>query len=162
MTADPSRRSGAIDVPADALAALRSITSEGADWFERSHHEAALAVEPVLLELARLRIATLFRDTGEMARRNAVARAAGLTDDKVAELVRWHRSPLFDEPERACLAFVEQFVIDVSAITAEQVGAVLAHLDPDACFGFVCAVYLLDQDQRLRLMFETLGDDLEA
>lgn len=152
-------RAGAIDVPGDVLAALRSITEDGAESFARIHVEASLTVDPVLLELARIRIAMLMQDDRESTRRNAVARDAGLTEAKVAELVRWERSPMFDELERACLSFVEQFVLDVSAITAEQVDAMLAHLDPESCFGLVSALYVLDQDQRLRLMFDSLEAD---
>src|SRR6478752_5769055 len=66
--------------------------------------------DPVLLELARIRIATLLRYPAEVARRNPRARDAGLTEAKVADLPAWPTSPLFTARERACLSLTEQFV----------------------------------------------------
>src|SRR5436309_3242783 len=77
--------------------------------------------DPVLLELARLRIATMLGNTGELARTNLTARDAGLTEGKVTNLASWPTSPLFTDPERACLAFTEQFVIDANGVTDAQV-----------------------------------------
>jgi hypothetical protein len=76
--------------------------------------------DPVLLELARIRIATLLGHTGELARRNAKARAAGLTEAKVANLPAWPTSPLFTTRERACLSLAEQFVMTLTASPAHR------------------------------------------
>src|SRR5438132_4401755 len=82
--------------PFDALSGLAAAAWESAD--------------PVLLELARLRIATLLRNTGELERRTVKARDAGLDESKVADLAAWPTSPLFTARERACLSLTEQFV----------------------------------------------------
>jgi alkylhydroperoxidase family enzyme len=110
--------------------------------------------DPVLLELSRLRIATLLRNTPELPRRTAAARAAGLTEAKVAELAAWPTSPRFDAQERACLALVEQFVMDANGVTEEQVDAVTGALGPEGCYAFVQAVSALETFQRACL---TLG-----
>jgi alkylhydroperoxidase family enzyme len=117
----------------------------GAAWEE---------TDPVVLELARLRIATLLGANGELARRTAVARDAGVTEAKIDALPSWPSSPLFDARERACLALTEQFAMDASGVTDEQVADVTEHLGADGCYAFVQAVSVLETFQRACL---TLG-----
>ena len=110
--------------------------------------------DPVVLELARLRIATLLGARGELARRTASARDAGLTEAKIDALPSWPTSPLFDARERACLALTEQFVMDANGVTDEQVADVTEHLGAEGCYAFVQAVSVLETFQRACL---TLG-----
>jgi len=112
--------------------------------------------EPVLLELARLRIAKLLGHTAELARRSARATDAGLTEAKVANVPAWPTSPLFSARERACLSLTEQFVIDANGVTDTQVADVTEHLGPQGCYAFVEAVSVLETFQRACL---TLGID---
>lgn len=59
----------------------------------------------------------------------------------------------------ACLAFAEQFALDVSAITPEQRGALIAALGAKAA-PFVQALYAIDFELRLRSAFvELFGSD---
>ncbi len=108
----------------------------------------------MLLELARLRIATLLRNTDELDRRSARARVAGLAEPKVEALAAWPASPLFTACERACLALTEQFVMDANGVTESQVAEVAKHLGPAGCYAFVQAVSALETFQRACL---TLG-----
>jgi alkylhydroperoxidase family enzyme len=110
--------------------------------------------DPVLLELARLRIATLLGHTGERARRSTTAREAGLTESKVANLAAWPTSPMFTARERACLLLTEQFVMDANGVTDAQVADVTEHLGAEGCYAFVEAVSVLETFQRACL---TLG-----
>jgi alkylhydroperoxidase family enzyme len=119
----------------------------GAAWQE---------VDPIVLELSRLRIALVLRYTAELERHSIRAEAAGLTKDKLAELPLWPTSPRFSARERACLALAEQFVIDANGVTETQVAAVSHHLCPDGCYAFVQAVSALETYQRACL---TLGID---
>jgi alkylhydroperoxidase family enzyme len=112
------------------------------------------STDPVVLELARLRIAKLLGSPGQLARRNAGAREAGLTEAKVADLAAWPTSPLFTERERACLSLTEQFVVDANGVTDDQVAQVTEHLGPAGCYAFVEAVSVLETFQRACL---TLG-----
>jgi alkylhydroperoxidase family enzyme len=116
--------------------------------------------DPVLLELCRLRMATLLAYPAEQARRTARARAAGLSEAKVAELPNWPTSPSFDPCERACLALAEQFVIDANGVTDEHVAAVTGHLGPAGCYGFVQALSVVETFQRacLTLGIESVPD----
>jgi alkylhydroperoxidase family enzyme len=110
--------------------------------------------DPVLLELARLRIATLLGYTAELARRSERAMDAGLTEAKVADLAAWPTSPIFTARERACLALTEQFVIDPNGVTDAQVAEVTEHLGARGCYALVEAVSVLETFQRACL---TLG-----
>jgi len=67
------------------------------------------------------------------------------------------------DADPACLAFAEQFALDVSAITAEQRGALTAALGAKAA-AFGQALYAIDFELRLRATFEELfgGDPLPA
>lgn len=67
------------------------------------------------------------------------------------------------DADPACLAFAEQFALDVSAITPEQRGALIAALGAKAA-PFVQALYAIDFELRLRATFEELfgGDPLPA
>lgn len=116
--------------------------------------------DPVLLELCRLRTATLLDFPAETARRTARAAAAGLTDDTVAELPRWPTSPSFGDRERACLALAEQFVIDANGVTDELVADVTEHLGPEGCYAFVQALSMVETFLRacLALGIETRPD----
>jgi alkylhydroperoxidase family enzyme len=118
------------------------------------------ATDPVLLELCRLRMATMLGASAELERRTARARAAGLDETKIDELPAWSTSPRFGADERACLAFAEQFVIDANDVTDEQVAEVTRHLDPDGTYAFVQALSVVETWQRacLTLGIETVPD----
>ena len=110
--------------------------------------------DPVLLELARIRIATVLGYPAERARRSVRARDAGLTEEKVADLPAWPTSARFTACERACLSLTEQFVIDANGVTEAQVADVTEHLGPAGCYALVEAVSVLETFQRACL---TLG-----
>jgi alkylhydroperoxidase family enzyme len=129
----------------DAFRALSDVVA--AAWDE---------TDPVLLELCRLRMATLLGFPAEQARRTARARAAGLEEPKLAELAAWPTSPRFDARERACLTLAEQFVIDANAVTDAHVADVTNHLGSEGCYAFVQALSVVETFQRACL---TLGID---
>jgi alkylhydroperoxidase family enzyme len=118
------------------------------------------ATDPVLLELCRLRMATLLDFRAECARRTARAGAADLADDTAAELAQWPTSPRFGDRERACLAFAEQFVIDANGVTDQLVADVTAHLGTEGCYAFVQALSMVETFLRacLALGIETRPD----
>jgi hypothetical protein len=60
----------------------------------------------------------------------------------------------------ACLAFTDQFVIDVSAMTDALVAAVAAELGADGLVNFVNALLVVEQRLRAQLMFGRLVPEL--
>ena len=125
------------------------------------HEEVWRTVDPVLLELARLRIAMLLGATEALARRTPAAVAAGLDEATIAELALWPSSPRFTARQRACLALTEQFVGDVANVQQEDIDAVLEFLTPAQCYAFTAALLALDEHQRLSLAIPRIFDTEE-
>ncbi len=117
-------------------------------------------MDPLLLELCRLRIASLLGCPAELASRTPAAVAAGLDEARVVVLSQWPTSPLFGSRERACLAFAEQFVIDVAGLDDATAGAVRDALGEEGLVDFVNALLVVEQRQRLRLIWEQLFGDV--
>ena len=112
-------------------------------------------VDPRILELCRLRIATLLGATRHAELRSPAARELGVTEELVAELPGWPTSPRFTSRDRACLALTEQFVMDVSGVDQQLVDSVLEHLTPGECYSFVNAIWAAEALQRTCLVLGT-------
>ena len=119
-----------------------------ADSVSRLHRVIWEQGDPVLLELCRLRIATLLEFEAGLRVRNARAERAGLGQEKIESLNLWPTSPLFSERERACLALAEQMLMDAAGMTDEIVDEVLEHLPPPECYALVQAVNAMETLQR--------------
>jgi len=112
----------------------------------------ARPVDPVLLELCRLRVASLLGCTRALRARRPEAIAAGLAEDRIAALDDWRSAPAFSPAERACLAFTEKFVLDPHAVTDDDVAAITTHLSPAEVVALTEAVALFDGFTRFELM----------
>ena len=123
---------------------------------ESAWDAAWTTVDPVLLELCRLRIATLLDCDAARRERTPAAVARGLDDERIAQLPQWMTSPSFDHRERACLAFAEQFTIDVAALDDATVATVRDCLGEQGLVDFVHALLVVEQRQRLRLVWRQL------
>lgn len=133
-----------------------------AEHLADAHEQVWASLDPVLLEMVRLRIAQLLSNDAELAVRTPAATAAGFDDDLAAELSRWYSSPRFGPRERACLDFVEQWVVDVASVTDAQAAAVTDVLGAEGLASFAAAVLVLEQRQRLRLAWSKLFAPLEV
>lgn len=89
-------------------------------------------VDPKILELCRLRMATLLGNERVWNQpRTAAAVAAGLDAALVDSLAQWPTDARFDDTTRMCLRLAEQYVIDVHGITDELVAQLAAAIGPD-------------------------------
>ena len=120
------------------------------------HATAWQSVDAVVLELCRLRMATLLGLEAEQNERTPTAVAAGLVEAKALDVAQWPTSPQFSNVERACLAFAEWFVIDVASIPDEMALNVVEHLGDEGARTFVTALLVVEQRQRLSLAWERL------
>jgi alkylhydroperoxidase family enzyme len=118
-------------------------------------------IDPVILELCRLRIAGLLGCHTEVAVRSAPAVEGGLTEEMVTALASWPSSPLFDDTTRTCLGFAEQFVIDPAGISAADRTAVRQAVGYPRLVGLAQAVATFDGFCRFRLVLglDSLPDD---
>ena len=118
-------------------------------------HERLLAtiwdgrVSPVTLELCRLRMATLLVSDGALSERSPAARDAGLTEERIRRLPQWPSDPSFSAEERACIGFVELFVIDHGQISDDDVRRLADLLTPEGVVTFTTALIAWDNQHRL-------------
>ena len=126
------------------------------DALDAVSQAAWASVDPVLLELCRLRMAMLFGCPAELAWRTPAAVTAGLEEERIEALAHWPTSQRFGPRERACLAFAEQFVIDVAGIDDVVAGAVVEHLGEQGLADFASALLVVEQRLRLRLTWQRL------
>jgi alkylhydroperoxidase family enzyme len=111
-------------------------------------------VDPVLLELCRLRIAQLHGARHPLSIRTPEARVAGLDEAKLATLAEWWRQPGFSDLERACLRFAEQFVLDAQAMSDEEARPVVAALGEAGTVAFIEALAIFDGFARFCRMLD--------
>lgn len=107
------------------------------DCFDRVEALAAAAVDAQLLDPVRVAVSTALGHREELDRAPVVHGSGD--DPRVA----------------ACVAFAEQFVVDVAGTTDEQRAALGAALGADT-FTFVQALYVVDVFQRGRIALERL------
>jgi alkylhydroperoxidase family enzyme len=107
-------------------------------------------LDPVVLELCRLRVAQLLRCESEQQVRYEPALDAGLTEGQIARLPDWSRDPSFTDAQRAALAFAEQFVLDPHGIDDDCRDAVIDHLELPGLVALCEALALFDGFCRFR------------
>jgi hypothetical protein len=80
----------------------------------------------------------------------------------VADLSRWYSSAQFDDCQKACLAFTEQFVMDVTTLSDVQVNNVIDQLGIAGLVDFASAVLVIEQRHRLRITWSRVLRPIEA
>ncbi len=116
-------------------------------------------VDPVLLELCRLRVAQLLRCESELAARTRPAVDAGLTEEMVDRLAEWPTAECFSDSQRAGLAFAEQFVLDPHGVDDALRARLREHLSSSETVALTEALALFDGFTRFRLALCTeLGE----
>lgn len=120
------------------------------DYYARLWSPAVM--DPVILELCRLRIAGILGSEAELEVRSAPAVEGGLTEDAWTALASWPSSPLFDDITRTCLGFAEQFVIDPAGISTGDRSAVRRAVGFPRLVGLAQAVATFDGFSRFRLI----------
>lgn len=108
------------------------------------------SVDATILELCRLRTATILGNTRAWTEpRTAAAVAAGLDESLVAELATWSNHAGFSAAAKACLGLAEQYVIDVHGITDAQVADVERHIGCDGVIALTTALAVWELTHRL-------------
>lgn len=132
---------------------IESVLADRPDVLEHlssAHAAAADVVDQRLLDICTARVAMLLGDNPEPS--------AALDGPTLGALPSWPDNPVFSETERTCLAFTEQFVIDVANIPDEVADPVAEVLGPEGFANFVTALLVNEQRIRLRLMWDRLLD----
>ena len=117
-------------------------------------------VDPVVLELCRLRVAQLLGCPSEFHVRYEPAVAAGFTEAMFDDLTRWPTSPRFTGAHRAALAFAEQFVIDPKGIRGPVRDELREHFALPEVVAITEALALFDGFVRFRVILGVEGPAL--
>jgi alkylhydroperoxidase family enzyme len=133
---------------------------EAAELLAVANAHAWSAVSPILLELARLRIAMLIGNQAGLLRRSNAAREAGVSESKIALISSYPSSREFSRIEKDCLEFTELFVIDVSSLTEDNLTVLRSHFSAEQLPIFVMALYVTECTQRLEMVAPRLLDAL--
>jgi AhpD family alkylhydroperoxidase len=116
-----------IEEGADPFALLTAGGTELRNLFDGVYRSG---LDPITVELCRLRVATLIGCTAQLEIRAPQACAAGLDDATVAELPAWPTSPRFTDAQRQALRFAEQFVLDPRGFTDHDTAALEKDFTP--------------------------------
>jgi len=119
-------------------------------------------VDPVLLELCRLRIAQLHGAAYPLSLRTPEAAAAGLDEAKISRLAEWWKQPGFSELERAALRFAEQFALDAGAMSDEEAKPVTSALGDAGTVAFIEALAIFDGFGRFCRMLDVAPAEAPA
>jgi alkylhydroperoxidase family enzyme len=116
--------------------------------------EAALwqqdVLDPVTLELCRLRIAELLGCEPALDHRTSEAVAAGLDEAMVAALSRWPDDDRFDNRLRTCLGYAEQLLVDAQGVSDDQAPEVVLAIGEGGFLVLTYACGLFETTQRAR------------
>lgn len=118
-----------------------------------AHDAAWQATDARLLELCRVRIASLLGCAAEAAARTSTA---GVDPEVLDAVAAWPTDARFDARDRACLAFAEHFVVDVASLSDDTAAALREHLGDQGLQDFVSALLVVEQRIRLRLVWDRL------
>ena len=139
----------------EVIAQVVSAHPDVIDALESVHTAAWDAVDARLLELCRIRAAQLIGCDDE-AREVVAGRNVERHDQE--RLSRWYETDSgFSDTERAVLGWCEQFVIDVASMGPEHTEPVRAALGDAGLVDLTTAMLVVEQRQRLRVMWTRLG-----
>ena len=130
------------------------------ELFMTDYHRSLERLDPVLIEVCRLWMATLLGSKLDLSLRYNAAVAAGLSEAKVNDLANYAKSPLFTQQEKVCLDFAEQFVIQSSNITDDDVKRLSDVLSWEDVIYFVKALNALEQLSRSSTVFDIQPSDV--
>lgn len=122
--------------------------------FMSDYNRSVARVDAALIELCRLRMATILGSELDRSLRYTPALQAGLTEQKIAALPDYASSPLFTERERLAIGFAELFAIQSSSIGDDDVARVQEALGAEHFIYFVKALSVIDQLQRSVVAFD--------
>ncbi|WP_322747043.1 MULTISPECIES: hypothetical protein [unclassified Frankia] len=135
---------------------LCALRPDATQLLDRVNEHAWRTAEPALLELMRLRVACLIGNRAGEAARSPAARTGDLSEAKIDDLPAYPTSTHFSPVERECLAFAEQFVMDVSGMTTAALDVLAHQLGRTELSDFVGALYAIEFTQRLQMVAQVL------
>lgn len=109
-------------------------------------------IDPVTLELCRLRIATLIGSAADLVAREP---RASLDEALVVALPSWPTSVRFSDEQRAALGFAEQYTLDAHGVTDEQAAGLHRFFSSAQLTTLTMAIAVFDALARVRAIVTT-------
>lgn len=125
----------------DVRAVLATHLAERPDVLEQldlAHDAAWNSVDTRLLQLCQQRIRELLGSSSEL------------------QVHDWYSSPNYSATEKACLAFTEQYIVDVANLDDTTVRTVGEHLGDQGLADFVSSLLVVEQRERIALAWTRL------
>ncbi len=119
---------------------------------------ADATLDPLLRELAILRVGHLSRSAYEVHQHNEFARYLGMAEGKIAAIAQGAKAAVFDARERAALNFVDEMVLMVRPSDA-ALAEVQNYLELPALFALMLAA---GQYMTICRILETVGVPIEG
>ncbi len=124
---------------------VRRLLPELADATGSSYSFFASLVDPVIVELCRLRIAQIVGSADQLR----VPAADVIDAEQLAELADWRTSTRFGAAQRACLEFAEYFCYSPESVTDEHVANLSPYLSAEQILSLTAALWVSDACYRL-------------
>jgi hypothetical protein len=115
-------------------------------------------VDPVTLDLCRLRMSMLIIPGADPGPPDSRAVAAGLDDELLSDLAHWPTSDRFEAARRAAIGFAEQYVLDPHGFTDGDAAAMHEHFTPPQLATLTTAVATFDALARVRALLTVDAD----
>jgi alkylhydroperoxidase family enzyme len=125
----------------DVPAVLATHLADHPDVLEQlglAHDAAWKSVDTRLLQLCQQRIRELLGSADQLTVHD------------------WYSSPHYTDTEKACLAFTEQYIVDVANLDDTTVRTVGSHLGDQGLADFVSALLVVEQRERIALAWTHL------
>ncbi len=142
---------GSVGATASAIASVLADQLAIKHDLVAAYDAARAALDGDLFDKVRLRVAMLLGCEHELA------------DDPTGlatTLASWPSSPAFTARDRACLAYTEQFVIDVASMPDHLVDDLNREVGESGLVDFTQALLVIEQRQRLTLTWARLFDGM--
>lgn len=108
-------------------------------------------LEPELLELSRLRMATLTGCRADAALRYRTTGWPGIDEERVARLPSWPTSASFSTRERRVLRYAEEFAVDPASVSEDCWEGLHAEFDEPQTVQLTMSLAVLVEFQRFSL-----------
>ena len=128
------------------MAAVLGPDSDTHRQLAAAHHAAQQLIDPEISEYCRWRIAQLLDSKADQ----------NGPPERLDDVRNWPVCPRIDNVAKACLAFTEQFVIDVAAMPDDLVAPLRDAFGEAGLLDFANALLVTEQRIRLRLAWQQL------
>ena len=130
-------------------------------WMAFSDHVGSSGLEKSLLELVKIRASQINGCANCLNMHSYEARQAGETEQRIAVLAAWHEAPLYNDRERAALAWTEHLTLVADKRAPQHVYEQLdAQFSKDEQVKLTMMINVINGWNRLAVGFDLFAPEL--